>query len=163
MQSYYEFDREINSVFTLLTDPQFLVDRCLELGELEAECEAFEEEDSTVIKIKRTVQRDMPAFMAKLSRSSQKEHIMHLEMTETWTPDNNGGWNGEARVEFGGQPVSIYNSYELYPTDSGCCYTVTHRAKVKIPLIARKIEKYIVKQAEDGFVKQVDFLRKKLA
>ena len=38
MSIEYKFRANIDQVFALLTDAEYLVDRCLELGELSADC-----------------------------------------------------------------------------------------------------------------------------
>ena len=154
MPMHYEFAYDVDSVFNLLTDPQFLVDRCLELGELEASCEVEEQGDTTVISLTRKLKRDMPRFLAKMM-----DPVQNMHLTEQWQPDGEDSWSGEYTFEVEGQPVSIRATFELYPTDTGCCYTIAHRVTAKIPLIGGKIEKYIQGQAEDGCTTELDYLR----
>jgi hypothetical protein len=45
----YDFKHDIDSVIALLTDPAFIVDRSLDLGELEAGCELEPDGDNTVV------------------------------------------------------------------------------------------------------------------
>ena len=62
----YAFDCNVDRVFSLLTDPDFLVDRSIQLGELAAECDVTERKDETVVSMTREVERKLPAFAAKL-------------------------------------------------------------------------------------------------
>ena len=157
MAVHYEFEHDVESVFNLLTDPQFLVDRCLELGELEASCDVEEQDDVTVVNLTRKLQRDLPGFLAKIF-----DPVQTMKMSEQWQPDGDGGWGGEYTVDVEGQPVSIGAKFELYPTDAGCCYSVEHRARAKIPLLGGRIEKYIKGQAEEGCVLELDYLQEQL-
>lgn len=157
MAVHYEFENELESVLELLTDPDFLVDRCLELGELEASCEVEEQGEATVIKLTRKLQRDLPGFLAKMMEPVQTIHI-----TEHWQADEEGGWSGEYTFEVEGQPVAVGARFELYPTDAGCCYSIEHSASAKIPLLGRRIEKFILVQAEAGCTAELDYLQQQL-
>ncbi|MCX2980642.1 DUF2505 domain-containing protein [Halieaceae bacterium IMCC14734] len=157
MAVHYEFEQEVESVLALLMDPDFLVDRCLALGELEASCEVEEFDDTTVIKLTRKLQRDLPRFLAKMMDSVQIIHI-----TEQWQADDDGGWKGEYTFEVEGQPVAVGARFELYPTDAGCCYSIEHSASAKIPLLGRRIEKFILVQAEEGCAAELDYLQQQL-
>jgi hypothetical protein len=154
---YYEFEHEAESVYTLLTDPDFLVERCLQLGELEASCDVEEKSDMTVVKLTRKLESDLPRFLAKIMGPVQTMHI-----TEHWRSDNENGWGGEYTFEIEGQPVSISAKFELYPTDSGSCYSIEHHVSAKVPLIGRKLEKFIHTQAEQGCSAELDYLRERL-
>jgi aryl carrier-like protein len=154
---HFEFEHDAESVFNLLTDPDFLVDRCLALGELEASCEIEEQGEKTVISLTRKLQRDLPAFLARMMDSVQ---VMHL--TEKWQADGEGGWSGDYTFEVEGQPVTIGATFELYPTDDGCCYSIEHRASAKIPLVGRRVEKFILGQAEQGCTAELEYLQNQL-
>jgi hypothetical protein len=153
----YEFEYEVESVISLLTDPDFLVDRCIELGELEASCEVEQKGDITVVKLTRKLERHLPGFLSKIMEPVQTMHI-----TEQWQADSEGGWSGDYTFEVEGQPVSVGAKFELYPTQLGCCYAIEHRASAKIPLIGRRIEKFILGQAEEGCTAELDYLSKQL-
>lgn len=162
MTTSYEFNKEIDIVFGLLTNPQFLVDRCLQLGELEAECEVYEEDNATKINLARTVQRNIPAFLARLFNGPQNGYTMYLEMTTTWQADGKAGWQGSTDTRFEQLPVNVSQQLKLYPTDTGCCFTIAHRAKVNIPLIGRKVERYIDSQSQAGLEQEIAYLRQQL-
>lgn len=157
MAMSYEFDCDVDSVAALLNDPQFLVDRCLELGELEAECEVADEGDTTVIHLTRKVERDLPAFLSKIF-----DPVQTLQMTEEWQSDGEGGWSGEFAIDIEGQPVSIAANFELYPTAAGSCYTIEHQVKARIPLIGGKVEKFVLRQTKDTCRAELDYLRDQL-
>lgn len=152
MSMHYEFDHDAQSVFDLLTDPQFLVDRCLELGELEASCEVEEQDGATVIRLSRKLERDLPRFLAKMF-----DPVQTVQMTETWQSDGDDGYTGDYTFVIEGQPVSIGATFKLYPTDDGCCYVINHRVKAKVPVVGKQIEKFIHGQAKEGCVEELDY------
>lgn len=157
MAIHYEFEHDIESVYTLLTDPDFLVERCLALGEIEASCEVDQTTDLTQVTLTRKRETPLPGFLSRIMESVQT-----MQITEQWQADGEGGWGGVYTFEVEGQPVSIGAKFELYPTDLGCCYSIEHHASAKVPLIGRKIEKFIKAQAETGCTEELDYLQEKL-
>lgn len=151
MSLHFDFGHDSQSVFAVLTDPQFLVDRCLKLGELEASCEVEQRGESTVISLTRKVEQDLPRFLAKMI-----DPVQTMQMTETWQPDGNGGFAGGYTFVMEGQPVTITATFKLFPTDDGCRYVIDHRVKAKVPLVGGRIEKYIHAQAKEGCVEELE-------
>ena len=147
-----QFESGVDEVYELLTDPQFLVDRSLALGELSAECEVSEDEGVTIVSLEREVSRDLPKVLAKLFDSVQT-----MDMTETWR-EQGDGYRGDWTIEIRKQPVTITARFELMPTASGCQYTVSHKAKAKIPLVGKQVEKYILGQTAHGARDELDYL-----
>ena len=158
MSLHFEIEHDVDEVFELLTDSDFLVDRSLELGELEASCEVEQDGEQTVVSMTRKLERELPSFLAKMF-----DPVQVMRLTERWTPDGEGGWSGEYVFEIEGQPATISATFELYPTDDGCCYSIEHRAKAKIPLIGGRVEKYIQGQAREGCTDEIDYLVNTLA
>ena len=158
MPTHYEFDHDARSVFALLTDPEFLVDRCLEMGELEASCEVEERGKSTIISLTRKVEQDLPKFLAKMIHPVQT-----MQLTETWQSDGEGGFNGDYTFVMQGQPVTISATFELYPTDGGCCYVIDHSVEAKVPLVGGRIEKYIHAKAQEGCITEMEYAQQRLA
>jgi hypothetical protein len=157
MSMHYEYDQDVQSVFELLTDPDFLVDRCLELGELEASCEVEENGEDTIINLTRTVERDLPRVLAKVF-----DPVQTIRMTETWVPDGPDAYKGRYTFEVVGQPVTIRATFELYQTDDGCCYAIDHSVKAKVPLIGSQVEKFIRGQVVDGCQAEMEYVEQQL-
>ena len=153
----FEFEHDVETVYEALTDPQYLVDRNLALGELSAEADVEEDEESTVINVVREVQRDLPGFLSRLFDSVQV-----MDMREVWHPHGDG-WRGEWNMDVRGQPVSIAASFELVPTSGGCRYSVAHRARAKIPMVGSRVEKYILGQTTEGATDELQYLKDYLA
>ncbi|MDH5171271.1 MAG: hypothetical protein OEW92_02545, partial [Gammaproteobacteria bacterium] len=62
----FEFDCAVEEVFGLLTDPDFVVERSLALGDLESSCKVQERGEVTVVVSDRKVRRDIPSFLARI-------------------------------------------------------------------------------------------------
>lgn len=157
MKSKFDFSVSPQEVFGLITDPDFLVERSLAIGELEAECEVEQYEGETTLNMKRRVERDLPGVLASLFDSSQT-----LLWEEKWTVDGDG-YKGDYRISIDGVPVTIDASFSLNPTAAGCEYLLQHKAKVKIPLFANKVEKYVIKNISQDLQKEMDFLAGRLS
>lgn len=152
MSVSYEFDHDVQTVYEALTEPQFLVDRCLALGEISAECDVEDDEYGTIVHLVREVSRDLPRVLAKLFDS-----VQITDMKEEWRPDDDC-WQGSWELEVRGQPINISASFELVPTENGSRYTVSHRVKAKIPLVGKQIEKYIMGQTAGGATDELAYL-----
>jgi hypothetical protein len=152
----HDFDCEPSRIYELLTDPEFLVDRCLAMGELSAECEVLEEEGLTTIELTREVSRDLPKVLAKLFDSVQM-----MDMKERWEEDGDG-YSGNWTMEVRKQPVTISARFRLVTTAGGCRYTVNHSAKAKILLVGKQVEKYILGQTAAGARDELDYLAQQL-
>jgi hypothetical protein len=153
----FEFDHDVETVYETLTEPQFLVDRCLALGELSAECDVEEDDDCTTVNLTREITRDLPRIIAKVF-----DPVQVMDMQELWRAQDDS-WRGDWTMDVRGQPVTISASFELVPTKSGCRYSVTHRVKAKIPLVGKQIEKYILSQTSDGATDELTYLRDHLS
>ncbi|MDH4040418.1 MAG: DUF2505 domain-containing protein [Gammaproteobacteria bacterium] len=154
----FEFDCAVEEVFGLLTDPDFVVERSLALGDLESSCKVQERGEVTVVVSDRKVRRDIPSFLARIF-----DPVQTIRMTETWRPnDDDSGWVCRQEVEIRGQPISVNADIELFATGDGCCYQLEQRARAKIPLIGARVEKFAVSQALEGCRAEMDYLEQAL-
>jgi len=152
----FEFSSDIDTVFELLTDPDFLVQRSVEIGELGADCEVVDEDRKTTVKMTREVERDLPAFLAKIFNPCQT-----VEMVEEWKRAGDR-YLGDLDFDVIGQPVTIKARFELKPKGEGCEYSITYTPKAKIPVIGKKVEKFILSQTEDGVLAELEYAEQKL-
>jgi hypothetical protein len=157
MKADYKADTE--RVYSLLTDEQFLVDRCIGLGDLEAECDIEEQGDVTVIRLTRKLVRDLPVLLSKLFNPEQT-----LKLREEWREDEDseGSRVGKFVIEVRNQPITIFADFRLDPTVEGCRYTIKHKVKSRIPLVGSRVNKYVLRQIEAGCKKQMEYLRNHL-
>ena len=152
-----KFDHNIETVFNALTDPEFLVERNLSIGEISAEYDKEENAEETSLQAVREVRRALPGMLAKLF-----DPVNIMDMTEKWYADGEG-WTGDWLLEIRGQPVTVTGHFDLVPSGAGCQYSVSHKASAKIPFVSGQIEKYILGQTRDGAYDELEYLRKHLA
>jgi len=156
MTARYLFKADANTVFDKLTDPDFLMQRCVAMGEKNIQCDVESEGRKTRVILARTIQRDLPAMLAKLFGAENR-----MVMTEHWESVGSS-WMGHYHVEVEGQPVTLSAKFKLKPAASGCEYSIDYQAKAKIPLVGGKVEDFILSQTEAGMRKEMDYLQKLL-
>ena len=135
MKVDYDFNASLDAVAELLTDPQFLVDRCLALGGISATGQSNEENGRLVIETSREVEADLPSIVKKILGS-----VTTLDLLEVWQRDGDG-WRGTWDVSIKGQPINVHADFELMPAGEGCSYSADAKVTAKVPLIGKKIEK----------------------
>ena len=148
----YELQHPVDRVFGLLTDKTFLAERLEAVGEDPPAINISTKGKKTEIELKRAARRELPKVAAKLVGSVQR-----FTMKESWEPDGDG-WSGTYLIEFEGVPGSVAADFELYPTDDGCVYSITHKPRVKMPLVGKTLEKILASQVEDGCDAEIDYL-----
>ncbi|MCL4746388.1 MAG: DUF2505 family protein [Burkholderiaceae bacterium] len=140
-----KFSAPIETVYAALTDPKFLEERCLELGEISASCKVKKSAGGHTVTMKRQVKRELPGFLSKLFNPVQT-----IVIEEKWSDDDDGGMQASYRLEVIGQPVEVSATISLRPSGKGCVYEISHRAKARIPLIGGQVERFVLGQTEAG-------------
>lgn len=156
MSMKFEFDRPVGEVLNLLTDPDFLVERNLELGDLESDCEVTESDDEVVVRMSRQTPVELKGILARFFDSEQS-----LKMEEVWRRDGDD-WTGEYRIEIVGQPVVLSAAFSLREHRKGSVYEISHRCKANIPLVGGKVEKSVLAQTADGAARELEYAKEKL-
>lgn len=148
----YGLEHPAERVYALLTDKTFLAERIEAVGEDPPAIKITKKGKKVNIELQRAARRDLPKVAAKVIGSVQK-----FTMEESWEPDGDG-WSGSYLIQFGGVPGHVAADFELYPTEDGCVYSITHKPKVNMPIIGKTLEKILVSQVEDGCDAEIDYL-----
>jgi hypothetical protein len=156
MTIHTDFEHDAKAVFKAMTDPEFLVDRNLALGEISAEYDVTEKKKGTTLTAVREVRRVLPGVLAKLF-----DPVSIMDMTENWEPEGDG-WVGEWTLNVREQPVTVTGAFELSPTESGCTYSVSHKVRAKVPFVSGQVQKYVMSQTAKGATDELEYLRKYL-
>ncbi len=157
MTIHTDFEQDAKTVYKTMTDPEFLVDRNLALGEISAEYDVTENKDDTTITAVREVRRDMPGLLAKLF-----DPVNVIDMTENWHPRGDG-WVGEWTLKVREQPVTVTGKFELAATESGCTYRVSHKVRAKVPLVSAQVQKFVMSQTARGAEDELEYLKNYLS
>ena len=148
-----DFEHQAEAVFKAMTDPGFLVDRNLALGEISAEYDVAKAKNGMTVTAVREVRRVLPGVLAKLF-----DPVSVMDMTENWQSSGDG-WVGEWTLDVREQPVIVTGKFELMPTETGCSYSVTHRVKAKVPFVSGQVEKFVMGQTTKGATDELEYLR----
>jgi len=152
------FDADAETVAGLMTDPDFIVDRCLAIGELSAECHAGEDRDSVTLHTTRIARQDLPGFLTKLVGDEQT-----VTVHEVWQRLADGSHKGRYTVRTARAPIEIEGRFTLEANGPGSVYKVEHRFHVPIPLIAGRIEKVLRRQISATVEAELAYAAERLA
>jgi hypothetical protein len=144
----------IDKVFALLTDPSWLRERSIALGELSAKVKAKKRGGGITVSMHRRVRRDLPGVVAKVLDSESD-----LIFEEVWSPAGDGGARtGTLTMDSVGQPVKMSARFELMPAGKGCIYRITHTCKSSVPIIGGVVERFAQSQVESGCADELAYL-----
>lgn len=152
----HRFNASVDEVFELMTDPQSIVDRGEALGEKDIECEVEDIGRKTYVRSKRTLKRDLPKVLAAMF--SSENTIVFDEQWERVGDHFIGGYTADVQ----GQPVKLTAKFSLKPHADGSEYAIEYKCKAGIPLVAKKVEEFIVSQTETGLAAEVQWLQQQL-
>ena len=153
----FTFAHDTDKVFKLLCNADFLVDRCLALGEISADCTVEDDNQQIVVVLTREIERVLPPFLARLLDSRQTfEHV------ERWKQAKDTR-HGSLLIRVSNQPVSVEAEMRLKPNPGGgCTYTVAHSVTANMPLIGRRVEGYLLTQMETNARAELEYLESAL-
>ncbi len=155
------FDADVDTVATLMTDPDFIVDRCLAIGELSAECHADEDRGPVTLHTTRMARQDLPGFLTRLVGEKQT-----VTVHEEWQNVADGGedrYTGRYTVRSAMAPIEIEGRFTLQPDGSGSLYEVEHSFHVPIPLIGGRVEKVLRRQITATVEAELAYAAERLA
>jgi hypothetical protein len=142
----FSYPADVESVFQLLGDEEFLKEKYSSLGQRDFTITAHEEsEDGRRLSTTRVVDSDIPSF-AKLILGATNT----LVQTEEWfAPEAGGARNGRWAVEISGSPVRMGGTLRLEPQGEHCVYQISVAVTASVPLIGGKIADFAGGQAVD--------------
>jgi hypothetical protein len=153
----YQFPHDLDTVFNEITSEDYINARCKWIGD---RADIVKEESAgggLTIKLDRYVAKNYPKAFKKLFPAEQ--HMTHLEK---WQPDGSN-WKGTYHVDVDGAPVVVTSEFTLKKTGIGCDLSIVHAITAKIPILGKRIEKYILGETRAQFGDQLHFLDMKLA
>ena len=151
------FDADVERMFALVTDPDFLRRRAEALGELEVDVTVDRDGGQLKIQITREVEQSLPSFMKKLYSGRQR-----LVDRQAWGRDG-AAHISDWTVQLGdGKRIQLRGRLTLAPAAGGCDYIEAFSATASIPLVGGRVEKYVLGQTEASIRKQIEFTRNAL-
>ena len=150
----HHFDRDLDTVFARVTDPDFLRRRAEAQGEKNIVVKV-DREAQLVIRIERDVERNLPSFMKKVF--SPTNHIIDLQRWTTTGADRWAEWTVEIQEQ---KRVHLKGRLTLSAAPGGGCdYNETFTAEVNMPLIGGRVAKYVLGETEAAIRRQLEFMK----
>lgn len=138
MNAEYTYPYSAKDIYALLTDPDFLVERSEHNGEQNVSAELYDDDGKDLVKLHVERELELPSFLKKMFHPYQI-----IDIDELWSIVGSS-YIGKAEYEVQGQPVHISTETIIKDDDSGgCVIFVSVKAKASVPLVAKKVEKFI--------------------
>ena len=152
-----KFAASVDAVFEYLADPDFLVERAMAVGDVEASYEVEEDDECVTVVAERTTRTELPGFLARLFKPEQE-----ITITENWRGDSDL-MEGDYEMVLHGQPARVDARITLKSNgEDSCSYTISHKAKVDIPLIGAKAAKFLLGETERVAALELEYLAEQI-
>jgi hypothetical protein len=160
MQIDHHYDADIDAVYALISDPDFIERKYVALGGRDVAVDRTELDDGGVeVVTKRTTTIDLPGFAKKVLSPSNT-----AVQREVWQPvSDNGERACRFTIEVQGVPSRVGGVHTLIPAESGCDHRIEIDAKVSVPLIGGRLEKLAGETARADLAEQFAFTDAELA
>lgn len=140
-----------------LSDPDFVVQRAIDLGELAADAELVEDDEVVKLVQRRRAYRVLPNAVRLLVSAE-----MEMTVTETWSAFEDGSWSCEQIAEIEDQPITIFGDIQLLPADDGCLYRIEQRVRATILILGPTIQNYVLGEAQKAMERELGYLKQSL-
>lgn len=129
------YDAAPNTVFEMISDPDFIRAKCLASGSIEASAEALHEDGHTTLVSRRVLPAKLPSFAKRFVGET-----VTLSETQKWSDETDGKRRATFVVDFGNNPISFHGDIAMRP--DGDATEVEYRGTIKctVPLVGKKIE-----------------------
>jgi len=157
--SSHESANPVEAVFAVLTGQGWPARKAEALGDGSQVVERVERADGGVLLVQsRKLPEGGPGFLAKFLPADGR-----VVQTDDWGPAQDGVRRGTWKVEIPGAPAQLGGTLLLEPTATGSRYVIAGTAKVPIPLVGGKAEKFISEMVTRLAGVEADLMRKELA
>jgi hypothetical protein len=140
------------AVFEVLSDPEYVEEKCWATGATEAGADVEAGVDGAVIRTVRTLPADVPSYAKSFVGDA-----IDFDLTETWGPaDEDGSRDGTIEGSFTGTPMKVRGTMMLRPTAEGSELQISGEIKAGVPLVGGKLESFAGKEILRGLDKEAD-------
>lgn len=156
----HHFDADVETVFGLMSDPDFMRRKYDALGATDISIDGSDAGDASprhVISRKVTV--DLPGFARRVMQPTNT-----VVQTDTWSPAGGDGSRVcRYTVEVKGVPSRIDGTVTLVADGGGTRQDVAAEVKVSIPLLGGKLERFAVDSGLQQVRQEAEFTQQSLA
>lgn len=155
----YRFPHSAERVFNESTTKDYLECRARWVVTDEVTAEVSDQPDGGRKAVAdRYVIRHYPKVFGNLF--PQRQLMIH---TEVWEPDGDGGYRGAYTCDVQDAPVLVEGEMTLRPVRGGCELRTWHTITARMPIIGKRVEKYILGQTRAQYGDQLHYLDLRLA
>lgn len=159
VSSTHESPGDVERVVAILTSAQWPATKAQALNDGSRVVERTERPDGGVRLVQsRELPKGAPGFLTKFLPADGR-----VVQTDDWGPAEGGVRRGTWSVEIPGAPATLGGTLLLEPTATGSRYVIAGEAKVPIPLIGGKAERFISEMVSKLSAKEAELLRAELA
>jgi len=155
IQTRQLFRADVDTLYRLLTDREFLEKKYLAVGSRNLEfLECAQDEEVFRIEWRREIPSNPPAFARKvLAEWNSMEEIMEWERL----PD--GGARADYLGKVKGVPGELRGEFVLKADDGGTVEEIEMQATINIPLVGKKIASFAEDDAQANLTREYEFTR----
>ena len=159
MKVTHHFDADVETVFALMSDPDFCMRKYADAGATDIQVDSDQRQEGPTLVSKRKVTVDLPGFAKKVMQPTNT-----VVQTDEWVPaDDSGNRVCRYKVEVQGVPSRIDGTVTLTPEGGGTRQEVEAEVKVSIPLLGGKLEKFAVDNGIKALDHEAEFTAKELS
>ena len=150
----HKYNTDVDSLFALFQEPDFIVERYLATGALDAALLEINHDDGVLIRVERQMQVDVPSFLSKFMAPTTQ-----VLQTDHWRGEAGGPYRNQMQIEIQGAPVKVNVRIELAAKGKGCVNSVEIETKCGIPLVGGKIADFVARDAERTANLEYEFIK----
>ena len=159
MRVSHHFDAAVETVFALMSDPEFLVRKYAAAGATDIQVDSDHRGDGPTVVSRRKMTVDLPGFAKRVMQPTNT-----VVQTDEWQPAGDGGTRVcRYTVEVQGVPSRIDGTVTLTGDGQGTRQDVEAEVKVSIPLVGGKLEKFAVESGQKALADEAAFTAAELS
>jgi len=153
MQVSHHFDADVDRVFALMSDPEFILRKYTDAGATEIQVDSDHRDEAPTVVSRRKMTVDLPGFAKKVMQPTNT-----VIQTDDWqSADGSGRRVCRYKVEVQGVPSRIDGTVTLTPDGDGTRQDVEADVKVSIPLLGGRLEKFAVDSGQKALADEAAF------
>ncbi len=154
-QTELHYPRPVSAFKEMLESETYLLEKYAWLGEEEVEIlNCGEKGGIFCVEVRRIVPIEVPRFAGRFL--SPKSHVHEKDEWEIFEPHLlKGIWT----VQVKGAPFQLEGTMDVKPSGEGCVQMVTGTVSSAVPLIGRRLERFIAEDARKKIEREGEFNR----
>ena len=154
----HSFTASFDEVYAKVTDPNFLRAKYLGIGGRNVNfSESAQDGDVFRLRSSREVPSNPPAFARKFLADWNK-----MEETMEWTRNDDGSAHGAYVGKVRGIPGGLEGTFDLRADGTGCVEDIVMTARIRVPIVGKKIAAIVEGETADSLVDEGAFLSREL-